>query len=84
MTSSPHGPYVQGYTRATMAGTRRGETGMWGQSQKAGLSSEWSLRLDCRKSEALVIAGRHAAGNAFPGRGHTARQATGVDWSRSA
>ena len=22
MTSSPHGPYVQGYTRATMAGTK--------------------------------------------------------------
>ena len=23
MTSSPHGPYAQGYTRATMAGTKR-------------------------------------------------------------
>jgi hypothetical protein len=22
MTSSPHGPYAQGYTRATMAGTK--------------------------------------------------------------
>ena len=26
MTSSPHGPYVQGYTRATMAGTKSCET----------------------------------------------------------
>jgi hypothetical protein len=26
MTSSPHGLYVQGYTRATMAGTKRMQT----------------------------------------------------------
>ena len=28
MTSSPHGPYVQGYTRATMGGTERSYTVM--------------------------------------------------------
>ena len=26
MTSSHHGPYVQGYTRATMVGTKRSRT----------------------------------------------------------
>ncbi len=84
MTSSPHGPYVQGYTRATMAGTKSCETARWSQSQKAGLSSDWSLQLDSMKSESLVIADQHAAVNTFPGLVHTARHTTGVDWSRSA
>ena len=84
MTSSPHGPYVQGYTRATMAGTKSCETARWSQSQKTGLSSDWSLQLDSMKSESLVIADQHAAVNTFPGLVHTARHTTGVDWSRSA
>ena len=84
MTSSPHGPYVQGYTRATMAGTKSCDTVRWSQSQKAGLSSDWSLQLDSMKSESLVIADQHAAVNTFPGLVHTARHTTGVDWSRSA
>ncbi len=84
MTSSPHGPYVQGYTRATMAGTKSREIVRWSQSQKAGLSSDWSLQLDSMKSESLVIADQHAAVNTFPGLVHTARHTTGVDWSRSA
>ncbi len=84
MTSSPHGPYVQGYTRATMAGTKSCDTARWSQSQKAGLSSDWSLQLDSMKSESLVIADQHAAVNTFPGLVHTARHTTGVDWSRSA
>ena len=29
MTSSPHGLYAQGYTRATMAGTKSRETARW-------------------------------------------------------
>ena len=56
MTSSPHGLYVQGYTRATMAGTKSRNTARWSQSQKAGLSSDWSLQLDSMKSESLVNA----------------------------
>ncbi len=79
MTSSPHGPYVQGYTRATMAGTKSCNTARWSQSQKAGLSSDWSLQLDSMKSESLVIADQHAAVNTFPGLVHTARHTTGVD-----
>ncbi len=39
-TSSHHGPYVLGYTRATMVGTERSDTVTWSQSQKAGLSSD--------------------------------------------
>ena len=84
MTSSPHGPYDQGYTRATMAGTKSCNTARWSQSQKAGLSSDWSLQLDSMKLESLVIADQHAAVNTFPGLVHTARHTTGVDWSRSA
>ena len=76
MTSSPHGPYVPGYTRATMAGTKGRDTARWSQSQKAGLSSDWSLQLDSMKPESLVIADQNAAVNTFPGLVHTARQAT--------
>ena len=76
MTSSPHGLYVQGYTRVTMAGTKGCQTVRWSQSQKAGLSSDWSLQLDSMKPESLVIADQHAAVNTFPGLVHTARQAT--------
>jgi hypothetical protein len=79
MTSSPHGPYVQGYTRATMAGTKGSDTARWSQSQKAGLSSDWSLQLDSMKLESLVIAYQHDAVNTFPGLVHTARHTTGVD-----
>ena len=84
MTSSPHGPYVQGYTRATMAGTKSCDTARWSQSQKAVLSSDWSLQLDSMKLESLVIEDQHASVNTFPGLVHTARHTTGVDWSRSA
>ncbi len=79
MTSSPHGPYVQGYTRATMAGTKGSNTARWSESQKAGLSSDWSLQLDSMKSESLVIAYQHDTVNTFPGLVHTARHTTGVD-----
>ena len=82
-TSSHHGPYVPGYTRATMAGTEGSEAVMWSQSQKAGLSSDWSLKLDSMKVESLVIADQHAAVNTFPGLVHTARQAMEAGGTRS-
>ena len=56
MTSNHHGPYVQGYTRATMAGTEGSNTARWSKSQKAGLSSDWSLQLDSMKLDSLVTA----------------------------
>ncbi len=83
MTSSPHGPYVQGYTRATMAGTIGRETARWSKSEKASLSSDWSLQLDSMKSESLVIADQHAAVNTFPGLVRTARHTMGVVRTRS-
>ncbi len=83
MTSSPHGLYVQGYTRATMAGTKGCNTVRWSESQKTGLSSDWSLQLDSMKSESLVIADQHAAVNTFPGLVHTARHTTKVACTRS-
>ena len=75
MTSSPHGPYAQGCTRATMAGTEGRQPARGSQSFKASPSSDWSLQLDSMKSESLVIADQHAAVNTFPGLVHTARQA---------
>ena len=67
MTSSPHGPYVQGYTRATMVGTKGCEAARWSQSQKTGLSTDWSLQLDSMKSESLVIPDQHGRGEYVPG-----------------
>ncbi len=73
MTSNHHGPYVQGYTRATMVGTMSSDTARWSKSQKTGLSSDCSLQLDCMKLESLVIVDQHATVNTFPGLVHTAR-----------
>ena len=83
MTSSPHGPYAQGYTRATMGITKGCKAARWSQSQKTVLSSDSSLQLDCLKLESLVIADQHAAVNTFPGLVHTARHTMGVSCSRS-
>ena len=67
-----------------MAGTKGSEAARWSQSQKAGLSSDCSLQLDCMKVESLVIADQHAAVNTFPGLVHTARHTTKVGCTRSA
>ncbi len=82
MTSSPHGLYIQGYTRVTMGVTKRSEAATWSKSQKNFLSSDCSLQLDCMKLESLVIADQHAAVNTFPGLVHTARHTMGVDMGR--
>ena len=83
MTSSPHGLYVQGYTRATMAGTKSRKTARWSQSQKAGLSSDCGLQLARMKLESLVIADQNAAVNTFPGLVHTARHTMEVSCTGS-
>src|SRR5215475_7667247 len=75
MRSSHHGPYVQGYKRATMGGTKGRKPARESQSQKSVLSSDRSLQLDSVKLESLVIADQHAAVNTFPGLVHTARHA---------
>ncbi len=83
MTSSHHGPYGLGYTRATMGGTESCEAATWSQSQKTVRSPDRSLQLDCVKSESLVIADQNAAVNTFPGLVHTARHTMGVGCTRS-
>jgi hypothetical protein len=83
MTSSPHGLYVQGYTRATMAGTNRCEPARGSQSEKAGLSSDCRLQPACMKLESLVMPYQNDGVNTFPGLVHTARHITKVDCTRS-
>ncbi len=67
MTSSHHGPYAQGDTRATMVGTEGSELAIVSQSQKAYLSSDWGLQLDPMKLESLVIAHQPWRGEYVPG-----------------
>ena len=55
MTSSPHGPYGLGYTRATMAVTMGSDLARGSKSVKSRLSSDCTLQLECMKSESLVI-----------------------------
>lgn len=83
MTSSHHGPYAQGYTRATMGGTEGSEPVRGSKSQKAALSTDRGLQLDPVKPESLVTADQHAAVNTFPGLVHTARHTTGAGSARS-
>ncbi len=83
MTSSHHGPYGLGYTRATMVGTKGCNPARVSQSQKTDRSPDCSLQLDCMKSESLVIVDQHATVNTFPGLVHTARHTMGVGCTRS-
>lgn len=83
MTSSPHGPYVQGYTRVTMGSTEGGETARLSKSLKASLSSDWSLQLDSMKLKSLVIAYQNDAVNTFSDLVHTARHTMKVVCTRS-
>ncbi len=56
MTSSQHGPCVQGYTHATMGGTEGSEAARRSESHKAVHSSDSRLQLACLKLELLVTA----------------------------
>ena len=83
MMSSHHGLYVQGYTRATMGGTKRCKPARGSQSQKTVLSSDRRLQLACVKLESLVMPYQNDGVNTFPGLVHTARHITKVDCTRS-
>ena len=67
MTSSQHGPYVQGYTRATMVGTKGSELARVSESRKADLSPDCRLQFACMKSESLVTADQLRCGEYVPG-----------------
>ena len=56
MTSNQHGPYVQGYTRVTMAQYKGQLLGDKMLISKVGLSSDRSLQPDFVKLDSLVIA----------------------------
>ena len=73
MTSSHHGPYVLGYTHATMAGTMGCEIARWSQSHQSRPQLGLQLKPACMNAESLVTAGQHTAVNTFPGLVHTAR-----------
>ncbi len=84
MTSSHHGPYVQGYTRATMDGTEGRQPARGSESQKTVLSSDCRLQLACMKLGIASNAGSATLRvNTFPGLVHTARHITKVDCTRS-
>ncbi len=83
MTSSHHGPYDLGYTRATMGGTKGSEVARRSKSHKTVLSPDWSLQLDSMKLESLVIVDQNATMSTFPGLVHTARHTMGVGCTRS-
>ena len=82
-TSSHHGPYDLGYTRATMGRTKSREAARCSESQKPFRSPDWSLQLDSMKSESLVIVNQNVTVNTFPGLVHTARHTMGVGCKRS-
>src|ERR1043166_5292457 len=66
MTSSPHGLYVQGCTRATMAYTKGSQPARGSKSQKIRPSSDRRLQLAFVKLESLVIAGQQHCGECVP------------------
>ena len=83
MTSNHHAPYDLGYTRATMADTKRSGAARPSKAQKIRLSSDCSLQLDYMKLESLVIANQNVAVNTFPGLVHTARHTMGAGNAQS-
>src|SRR5579863_4856326 len=66
MTSSPHGLYAWGCTRATMAPTEGREPARVSRPQKRRPSSDCRLQLACMKLESLVIAGQQHRGECVP------------------
>ena len=83
MTSNHHAPYDLGYTRATMADTKRSEPVRVSKAQKFRLSSDCSLQLDYMKLESLVIVNQNVTVNTFPGLVHTARHTMGAGNAQS-
>ena len=66
MTSSHHGLYAPGCTRATMAGTKGCKAARWSETQKAGPSSDRRLKPAFVKEESLVIADQLRRGEYVP------------------
>ena len=67
MTSSQYGPYIQGCTRATMAGTEGCEAARRSEPHRAGPSSDRGLQPDPVKSDLLVTAHQLRRRECVPG-----------------
>ena len=80
-TSSLRGPYVLGYTHATIPTTKRCQAARWSQSQKSRVSSDWGLQLDPMKPKSLVIAGQLYGGEYVLGS-CTHRPSSGESWGQ--
>ena len=75
MTSSHHGPYAQGYTRATMAATERGEAARRSRTQKGCRSSDRGIasnRASARRGEYVPGPCTHRPSH-HPSRGYPKR-----------
>ena len=66
MTSSHHGLYALGHTRATMVGIKGCQAVRRSQSQKANLSSDRGLQFAPVKLESLVITDQPRRGEYVP------------------
>ena len=66
MTSSPHGLYTQGHTRATMVVTKRRKAARRSKSQKDDPSTDCGLQFARMKVESLVIAHQQGRGEYVP------------------
>ena len=80
MTSSPHGPYVLGYTRATMALTMGSKEVTLANPKNV---SQFGLHSATRVHEAGIASNRNqrVAVNTFPGLVHTARHTMEVGYT---
>ena len=67
MTSSQYGPYIQGCTRATMAGTEGPQAVRRRKPLRAGPSSDRGLQPDPVKSDLLVTAHQLRRRECVPG-----------------
>ncbi len=67
MTSSHHGPYDQGYTRATMAHTKRSDLARASGPHKVRRSPDWSLQLDSSEVGIASNRGSECHGEYVPG-----------------
>jgi hypothetical protein len=67
MTSSRHGPYALGDTRATVGGTEGCQPARGSESQKAARGSDRGLQPAPVKPAPLVTAGQHYRGEYVPG-----------------
>src|SRR5438045_3506224 len=83
MTSSQRGPYVWGYTHATMTG--HSELRLREQKLTSENRPQFRSKAETRLREVGVASnrGHHTAVNMFPGLVHTARHVMGVSNTRS-